>query len=311
MISKMASIKVYIPERTNLNEETLKAEFEIVDTMAECDYAIVQSTLPWDYDKGIGKTIYIAVEPPLADHRLFCYSKFNEFPLVVTHNPQGDNQIPFTSSDKPQYYPVNPTPNVVPFYTREDTTLTNRGVFYAGMIHTYEEQPDDFGAINITVLRRELGDYLEKEFPASKIIGRNRNGQTTKVSNWREDKANQIKDSGCDFVLALENMIFPNYLYEKIWDGFASDRVTLYLGDPNIEKHIPLDCFVDLRKWFNKETKEFDFDGLGNYLKGMTQEEYDTIVRNARVFRETAKGKYTELRDELTKQIIDYINLLK
>ena len=143
--------------------------------------------------------------------------------------------------------------------------------------------------------------------PGSKVIGIGRNGQTTKVNDWRMDKSNQIRDSNCDFVLALENTILPNYLYEKIWDGFASDKLTLYLGDPRIEKHIPTNCFVDLRKWFNKETKEFDFQGFKKYIDNMSIEEYNSIRENARKFRETAKGRHQELQNKLTIKLIKWI----
>ena len=112
--------------------------------------------------------------------------------------------------------------------------------------------------------------------------------------------------------MALENTIFPNYLYEKIWDGFISDRVTMYLGDPRIESHIPLNCFIDLRKYFNVDTGEFNLDApLGNYLKEMSQEEYNEIISNAREFRKTAEGKYIHYRDELTKFIIERIKKWK
>ncbi len=49
----------------------------------------------------------------------------------------------------------------------------------------------------------------------------------------------------------------------------------------------------------------FDCEGLGEYLKNMTQEKYDEILNNARKFRETSKGHYIRLQDELTQFIID------
>lgn len=302
-------MKIYIPQRHNLNQRLLEESFEIVNSMDECDYAIVQSTLPEDFNGEFNKIIYIAVEPPLADHRLYCYSHFDDFLLVVRHNADTSksNQWFFTDSNEPQYYPVNPDPSIIPNYVSEDINKKPKGIFYAGMIGPYEMQPDAFGGINLTKLRRQLGDFIIKNFPGSKVIGIGRNGQSEKVKDWRLDKSNQIRDSGCDFVLALENTMLPNYLYEKIWDGFASDKVTLYLGDSNIEQHIPLDCFVDLRQWFNKETREFDFSGFKKYLDNMTPDEYNKIRHNARKFRETAKGRHQELQDKLTRKIIKFI----
>ena len=178
------------------------------------------------------------------------------------------------------------------------------------MINIFENSPNAHGGINITPLRKVLGNYFKNTEPFNKdtiVIGIGWDRQQTKVADWRKDKINRIVDSKCDFVLALENTIFPNYLYEKIWDGFISDRVTMYLGDPRIESHIPLNCFIDLRKYFNVDTGEFNLDALGNYLKEMSQEEYNEIISNAREFRKTAEGKYIHYMDELTKFIIERI----
>lgn len=302
-------IKIFIPFRNCLNENLLKNEFELVNESKLADIVIAQSTFDASWD--MSKTIYIAVEPPLADHRLWCYSNFDNFKLVITHNPDKSkkNQIPFTDSNEPQYFPVYANPSIVPQYTRTDTRMTYRGVFYAGMIGPYENVPNSFNGINLTKVRRQLGQYLSIKFPSSKIIGIGWNYQTVKVPDWRVDKSNQILQSKCDFVLALENTMLPNYLYEKIWDGFASDRVTLYLGDPNIDEHIPLNCFIDLRPYFNKENGKFDFDALGKKLETLSQEEYDVILKNARLFRETAIGKHTELQNKLTNKLIEFIKI--
>ena len=303
----MEKIKVAITTRTNLNEKMLDEAFEVIENPMLADFIIAQSTV--DYKQLLHKTIYVAVEPPLADHRLWCYSQFDKFHTVIAHNPdtEKDNQFPFTDSDEPQYYPTRPDPSVIPQYIREDTTIGERGVFYAGMIGPYEGQPNLFGGVNLTKIRRILGDEFNKN-PASRIIGIGRNGQSTKVGNWRVDKSNNIKESDCDFVLALENTMLPNYLYEKVWDGFASDRVTLYLGDPRVDKHIPSNCFVDLRPFFDKETGDIDTVSISQIVEYMPQDIYDSILKNARIFRETTKGRHQELQNKLTQLIIDRIN---
>ena len=141
----------------------------------------------------------------------------------------------------------------------------------------------------------------------SKFIGIGWFGQTTKLNGWGVDKRNQINETNCDFVLALENTCYPNYISEKILDGFMLDRVTLYLGDPNIEKHIPLECFIDLRPYYNFKTKVFNFDGLGKKLNEMTQLEYDEIILNATKFRATIAGKHQHYDELLTHKILDFI----
>lgn len=289
-----------------MDMELIESSFEIVDNSKDAEFIIAQSTL-WNgvVTKDLKKTIYIAVEPPLSSHRIECYNLFHQFHTVITHNPISSNEFAFTENDEAQFFPVRSDP-FTPI-TRKDTRLRNRGVFYAGMIGAYEDVPDSCGGINITGLRKILGDYFKDNFKGSKFIGVGWDGQKTKVAQWRKDKMVNIDESECDFVLALENTIYPNYLYEKIWDGINTDRVTLYLGDPNIENHIPIDCFIDLRPFFDTKTKVFDTMGLGRYLNNMSQKTYDQILKNAREFRETSKGKYNQLQKELTEFIIKRI----
>lgn len=303
-------MKLFITERNNLNEKLFQQhpEVELTQDPEEADFLLSQSTVR--YPMYAHKTIYLAIEPPRSEHRIWCYNNFDKFKLVVCHDPDKtkDNQMPFTPDDSCQYYPTRA--DAYPFMTREDTTLKNRGVFYAGMINIYDSTPDACGGINITPLRVILGEFFQKEEPFkkdSKIIGIGWNGQTTKEDMWRAGKHEQIMESKCDFVLALENTIYPNYLYEKIWDGFATDRVTMYLGDSRIEKHIPLNCFIDLRPFMDLEKKQFNLQGLSDLLKNMTQEEYDEILNNARVFRETAVGNFRKYMDGLTNKLIEYM----
>lgn len=300
--------KVCITERNNLNEEMIKKhpEIELTDNPFEADFLISQSSIL--YSNFLSKTIYIGCEAPRTDHRIWCYKHFDNMYAVFCHNPDQNklNQFPMTPDDSAQFYPTRPDPYDA--ITREDTKIHTRGVFYAGMINMFENQPDECGGINLTPLRTLLGNYFLKEFPGSIAKGIGWFGQTTKPDDWRMNtKKNAILNSDCDFVLAMENTMYPNYLYEKIWDAFNTDRVALYLGDTRIEFHIPTNCFVDLRPYFNTATKEFDLEGLGKRLREMTQEEYDEILNNARKFRETGKGKYRHYMDLLTQRIIDII----
>lgn len=300
-------IKVCVTERNNLNEKIIERDKDIVlvNNPYEADFLISQSTIR--FPDLLHKTIYLTGEAPRSDHRKWCFSNFDNMHTVCCFNPDSTkpNQFGMVCDDQYQFYPTRADP--YPFITRENTKLKNRGVYYAGMINVYENTTDTHGGINITPLRKLLGNYFLNTEPFNKdsiIVGIGWHGQQTKRDLWRKEKIEEIGNSNCDFVLAMENTIYPNYLYEKIWDGFASDRVTLYLGDPNISRHIPLNCFIDLRLYFNTKTKEFDLDRLGKKLKEMTQEEYDTILNNARKFRETSKDEFRKHMDSLTNFVI-------
>lgn len=300
--------KVCITERNGLDERMLRnhPDIKIVDNVYSADFIISQSTIT--NINLLNKTIYIGYEPPRTIHRMWCYDNFDRMHTVFCYNPDPTkpNQFPFTLDDSSQYYITKADPYEP--ITREYTKFNNRGVFFAGHINIYDNSPDNNGGINITTLRKIIGNYILKEFPGSIVKGIGWFGQTTKPEDWRTNtKKNSIINSDCDFVLALENTIYPNYISEKIWDAFNTDRVALYLGDPRIEHHIPLNCFIDLRKYFDIKTKQFDLEGLGKRLREMTQEEYDEILNNARKFRETAKGKHEYYQKNLTQRIIDII----
>jgi hypothetical protein len=303
-------VKVYIYGRTCLDETMLSEYFEIVDSFESADFVIAQSTLPpKNYSpKDLKKIVYIAVEPPLADHRLMCYGLFDSFHTVVTHNPdhEKDNQIPFTRTNQPQFFPVVPTSDILRMKNRGYIEEPKPTVFYAGMVGVYEDVPNSFNGINLTKVRRILGQAIKDNLEGSKVIGIGWDNQRIKVDNWRVQKQQDIEDSNCDFVLALENTMLPNYVYEKIWDGFISDRVVFYLGDPKIEEHVPTNCFVDLRHFFNPSSGFIDTDGVINMVNELSEnpQTYNSILNNAREFRKKAIGKHNKLKNDLTKTIV-------
>ena len=65
------------------------------------------------------------------------------------------------------------------------------------------------------------------------------------------------------FVFAIENTYDKrysvNYLTEKIWHGFLSCSVPIYLGAWNVQEIIPPDIFIDFRKFEYNPTKVMDY----------------------------------------------------
>lgn len=68
---------------------------------------------------------------------------------------------------------------------------------------------------------------------------------------------------GAKFVFTIENTFHPvysqGYLTEKIFHGFLSCSVPIYIGCFNIEKMIPDNIFIDFRKFDLNPTKVMDF----------------------------------------------------
>lgn len=61
------------------------------------------------------------------------------------------------------------------------------------------------------------------------------------------------------FALVIENAREPGYITEKLFDAMIAGCVPVYLGAPNVEAHVPRECYVDLRNFLHG-------DGTINYL---------------------------------------------
>jgi alpha(1,3/1,4) fucosyltransferase len=100
------------------------------------------------------------------------------------------------------------------------------------------------------------------------------------------------------FALAFENARIPGYITEKIFDCFFAGTVPLYLGAPNVEDHIPAECFIDVTKFdswpeihrfmstMTPEAYQAKLDAITRYLKSAQSYEFtaqrfvDTILLN-------------------------------
>lgn len=80
------------------------------------------------------------------------------------------------------------------------------------------------------------------------------------------------------FSISFENSYGPTgYISEKIWDSFSAGTVPVYKGAPNIQQHIPSNCYIDFREFGN-------INELYNYIKFMSNEEYENYLSNINNF---------------------------
>ncbi|MBS8122117.1 glycosyltransferase family 10 domain-containing protein [Candidatus Vampirococcus lugosii] len=75
------------------------------------------------------------------------------------------------------------------------------------------------------------------------------------------------------FNFVLENVITKTHISEKTLDSFLSFSVPVYLGAPDINKHIPKETFININDFQ-------DYDDLLNFLKNMTIEEYNKYINS-------------------------------
>ena len=300
---------------------------EVTHNFNEADLIFVWNTLPNEFMETPNKIrnpekfILFLQESPVAHHRIVLYENIDKFHTVITHNPKGNNQIPYTSN--PSVYPWNPYITID--LKRKDITIKNRNFFYAGRKSPgHEKMPDRFDTHVLYGTRAKMVETFKKKYPDRlKLYGLGwgdyaKFGKSAEVlyidreGGWRREKVNDVEDSGADFHIVLENCIQKNLITDHFHDGFNSDRVVFYLGCPNIYDYVPKGIFVDLRPYYNKETQELDIDKIVEIADNMNQEEYDGYIKRARSWRRTLKGKseieLIKLTDVIVKRIKEYIN---
>jgi hypothetical protein len=79
------------------------------------------------------------------------------------------------------------------------------------------------------------------------------------------------------FALCFENSILKGWITEKIFDCFFAGTVPIYWGEPEIEKHIPEGCYIDMRKFSG-------YQELRKFLHALTEHDIKRYKENARTF---------------------------
>jgi hypothetical protein len=79
------------------------------------------------------------------------------------------------------------------------------------------------------------------------------------------------------FVVCYENSSSPGYVSEKLFDCLFSGTVPVYLGEPNIERFVPADCFIDRRSFATEEE-------LATFLMSMSYIQYHQYILAIRQF---------------------------
>jgi len=122
-----------------------------------------------------------------------------------------------------------------------------------------------------------------------------------KRSSWKGRVAVK-KDtlSKYKFSLAFDNAKGINgYILEKIFDVFFAGTVPIYYGAPNIDQHIPDNCYIDYTK-FNS------IDSLHKFLTNMDDECYMEYLLNIENFLQSEKV-YKFSDEYFTKTVISHI----
>ena len=89
------------------------------------------------------------------------------------------------------------------------------------------------------------------------------------------------------YAIAYENTAYPGYVTEKIVDAMVAASVPVYLGAPDIAKHVPAGAFVDAQALGSPEA-------VAAYLERMTEQEAVSIIDAGQAFLRSSQGqRYT------------------
>lgn len=84
------------------------------------------------------------------------------------------------------------------------------------------------------------------------------------------------------FIIAYENCIMPGYISEKILEAMLYGCVPVYLGDPDVEKRIPRNCFIDKREYPT-------YESLYGYMSEINREDHEKYLGNIEKFLNSKK----------------------
>lgn len=132
-----------------------------------------------------------------------------------------------------------------------------------GFLHVYGEWPD-------------MGIPKELEHG---IIGPKKNGLSGYMLSCPRTEGQELRWDGKfetisrhRFTLCLENAAFPGHVTEKIFQSISCGSVPVYIGAPDIEEYVPLNCFIDGRG--------MGTDDIFNKINRTTTDEVEQTRRN-------------------------------
>jgi len=214
---------------------------------------------------------------------------------VFRYDPKLPNEHPF--AEPPDIFPYPPA---VEWRQIADDYANASGIYFAGKC---SPSPDEvnFGYPVIYNLREHIARTLRDELGGT-CVG-NGWGRSTFDGEWHRRKFREIARANPRYVLAIENCLMPDAISEKIWAGLLTDRVTLYLGAPNVADYIDPAAFVDLGRFIHyaaDSTLWFDADALLDVLARL---DHNAMRRAARAVVDGVSNG----RDRCTQRVIDVI----
>jgi hypothetical protein len=286
-------------------QDFVAAGHEIVDA-PDADIVI---NLNNHYTSGTN-VIMLSWEPPYYPHYTDCFRDIWAYHTVYRFGDCDAAKNSYPITEDPIAFPYHPYSGGFDVH-RESTTLRSRRVFFAG-IACYGENADADGRRGLYATRTRLIDDLRSSgidvYAEGKGHGRD-SRDYGRIVGWEQAKLELCRTLDVDFHLCAENCQLRNYVSEKIHHGFQTDLVVLYLGNPEIERWVPREAFVNLNDYYDPRSRRVNAAAVADLLKTMTQKEYDGIIHAAREWRRTARlaERFDEQCRVLSRKVIERI----
>ena len=79
------------------------------------------------------------------------------------------------------------------------------------------------------------------------------------------------------FSLCFENVVLNGWVTEKIFDCFAAGNIPVYWGAADIDRYVPSECFIDMRRFKN-------YTELRSFLRSLSAAEIEAYRNGGRAF---------------------------
>lgn len=234
-----------------------------------------------DYKKV--KKILMAWEPPAVDPRNYCVDVWRQFNRVMTFH---DDVIKRCKFKRFNYcFPLALPKDIIGVTQKKLCVLvaSNKTSMVPGE--------------SIYALRSKIVDFFINNAPEDFDLWGPRWKKSCVYRGIAGDKRSCL--AHYKFAFCFENSCVPGYITEKIFDAFSAGCVPIYLGAPNICNSIPKSCFIDYRDFLS-------LNELYNYLKNMSDEEYENYLKEARHFLQSTKS-YPFSYDSFIKQLLNTV----
>jgi hypothetical protein len=116
----------------------------------------------------------------------------------------------------------------------------------------------------------------------------------------RESKSDVLKQY--KFNICLENVDYPYYITEKIWESIKWGCLPIYYSNHTIYESLPRNSFIDIREYEDKYGLKEGIKKMYEDIKGMSDEEYQIrygeCLRGFNKIVEEGKNNVARLKSE-------------